>query len=169
MARAPNGGVAMACGTAACLVLLLALAGATGARGAPAPATASNATPSPLIPLATPLGQALLATSWQAADFGPLAQAFLTQENLAYCGVASAVMALNSLGVAAPIAEGVGPYHYWSQINCEAAPARMQGRARCVDTPWAALHADLAWPMHQQGAEAATALGQPNDVILHYG
>ena len=77
-------------------------------------AQASGATP---IPLADPPGQALLQHSGARADYGPLAQEMVTQANLAYCGVASAVVALNSLKVPAPAAEGYGPYHFWTQTN----------------------------------------------------
>jgi len=69
------------------------------------------------IPLADPPGQALLQHSGARADYGPLAQEMVTQANLAYCGVASAVVVLNSLKVPAPAAEGYGPYHFWTQTN----------------------------------------------------
>ncbi|MCP9849190.1 hypothetical protein KBY88_05080, partial [Cyanobium sp. Morenito 9A2] len=49
------------------------------------------------IPLPEPQGQTLLMQSVDRADYGPLAEQFLTQANPAYCGVASMVMVLNSL------------------------------------------------------------------------
>jgi hypothetical protein len=76
------------------------------------------------IPLPAPRGQQLLERSDQRADFGPLAQEFVTQANLAYCGVASIVMVLNSLGVPAPAAEGYGSYRFWTQQNVFDAAAR---------------------------------------------
>jgi len=79
-----------------------------------------------LIPLPGPAGQQLLYRSRVRADFLPLAGWFVTQANLAYCGVASAVMALNSLEVPAPETPGYGTYRFWSQDNLFAAPA---GRA----------------------------------------
>jgi hypothetical protein len=52
----------------------------------------------------------------------PLAQRFETQANLAYCGVASAVMALNSLAIPAPRAAGYGPYRFWTQSSAFSIP-----------------------------------------------
>ncbi|MCS5693176.1 phytochelatin synthase family protein [Cyanobium sp. FGCU-6] len=69
------------------------------------------------VPLAGDEGQALLRRSKAQVDFTPLVQEFLTQANLAYCGVASAVMALNSLAVPAPPAAGYGRYRFWTQDN----------------------------------------------------
>ncbi|KEF42411.1 MAG: glutathione gamma-glutamylcysteinyltransferase [Cyanobium sp. CACIAM 14] len=69
------------------------------------------------IPLTDPAGMELLVGSRERADYGPLAEQFLTQANLAYCGVASAVMVLNSLGVPAPAVAGYGPYRFWTQEN----------------------------------------------------
>ncbi|MEB3321333.1 MAG: phytochelatin synthase family protein [Synechococcaceae cyanobacterium] len=75
------------------------------------------------IPLPVPRGQELLRGSTARADYGPLAESFLTQANLAYCGVASAVMVLNSLSVPAPPAAGYAPYRFWTQENVFAAAA----------------------------------------------
>jgi hypothetical protein len=80
----------------------------------------------PPIPLPEPAGQELLFHSRARADFLPLAGWFVTQANLAYCGVASAVMALNSLGTPAPETPGYGSYRFWTQDNLFTAPA---GRA----------------------------------------
>ena len=96
----------------ALLVAALGPAGAT-ARPAPAPALA----PSPLIPLQESLGGTVLNRSRARTDFLPLVEQFVTQANLAYCGVASAVMALNSLAVPAPPAQGYGTYRFWTQDN----------------------------------------------------
>jgi len=75
------------------------------------------------IPLAEPAGMDLLIGSRERADYGPLAEQFLSQANLAYCGVASAVMALNSLAVPAPAVAGYGPYRFWTQTNVFDPPA----------------------------------------------
>lgn len=83
---------------------------------------AASAAPT-LTPLAEPAGMELLSTSRQRADYGALAEAFLTQANLAYCGVASSVMALNSLAVPAPAVNGYGRYRFWTQDNLFAAEA----------------------------------------------
>ena len=74
---------------------------------------ASNA----LTPLAEPDGLELLSSSRQRADYGALAETFLTQANVAYCGVASSVMVLKSLAVPAPAARGYGRYRFWTQEN----------------------------------------------------
>jgi hypothetical protein len=75
------------------------------------------------IPLPEPRGQDLLIGSRERVDYGPLAEQFLSQANLAYCGVASAVMVLNSLAVPAPAVAGYGPYRFWSQTNVFDPPA----------------------------------------------
>ena len=91
--------------------------------GTPANPAAAE-TPAPLIPLTATAGQALLLQpSTLRADYAPLAQWFETQANLAYCGVASSVMVLNSLALPAPAAAGYGPYRFWTQTNLFAAPA----------------------------------------------
>jgi hypothetical protein len=75
------------------------------------------------IPLAEPAGMNLLIGSRERADYGSLAEQFLSQANLAYCGVASAVMVLNSLAVPAPAVAGYGPYRFWTQTNVFDPPA----------------------------------------------
>ncbi len=85
--------------------------------------TSSPASPSPpLIPLEEAAGQTLLTRATARSDHGPLAQWFETQANLAYCGVASAVMVLNSLGVPAPAVPGYEPYRFWTQTNAFSIP-----------------------------------------------
>ena len=80
----------------------------------------------PTIPMASAAGQMLLfGGQTRRADFAPLAQHYETQANLAFCGVASAVMALNSLALAAPAAEGYGNYRFWTQTNLFQAPATL--------------------------------------------
>ncbi|MCP9850700.1 phytochelatin synthase family protein [Cyanobium sp. Morenito 9A2] len=86
---------------------------------------AALAQPGIPIPLAEPRGQTLLLQSSDRADYGPLAEQFLTQANPAYCGVASTVMVLSSLAVPAPAAAGYGRYRFWTQENVfEAAATR---------------------------------------------
>ena len=97
---------------------------------APAPATArapaATQTPAAPIPLGSAAGQALLDDRHTLrADYASLSQWLETQANLAYCGVASAVVALNSLGQPAPAAAGYGSYHFWTQTNLFAAPASL--------------------------------------------
>ena len=50
-------------------------------------------------------------------DFANLVRYFQTQQNLAYCGVASAAMVLNSLGVQAPLTPSHFPYRFFDQHN----------------------------------------------------
>ena len=74
------------------------------------------------IPLREPAGQELLFRSDARADYGPLSQDFETQANLAYCGVATLVVVLNSLGVPAPAVPGYAGYRFWTQENVFGGP-----------------------------------------------
>ncbi len=58
--------------------------------------------PEQLTSLNSPAGQALLHASEAQADFVPLMSQFVTQENQAFCGIASMVMVLNGIGIPAP-------------------------------------------------------------------
>lgn len=62
-------------------------------------------------------GERLLVESKSKEDFFPLSMQFITQNNQAYCGVASIVMVLNSLGIQAPEAPQYKPYHVFTQEN----------------------------------------------------
>lgn len=62
-------------------------------------------------------GEKLLIDSKSKEDFFPLSMQFVTQNNQAYCGVASIVMVLNSLGIAAPEAPQYKPYRVFTQEN----------------------------------------------------
>jgi Phytochelatin synthase len=62
-------------------------------------------------------GEKLLIGSQSREDFFPLSTQFITQVNQAYCGVASIVMALNSLGIEAPEAPQYKPYRVFTQEN----------------------------------------------------
>ncbi len=70
-----------------------------------------------LVPITLPEGTKLLQRSESVSDYGPLSQAFLTQSSLSYCGVASAVMILNSLVTKAPLVDGYRGYRFWNQDN----------------------------------------------------
>lgn len=63
-----------------------------------APPTELLELPADLIPLDSDAGQALLAGSEAIADYEQLQANFVAQSRKAYCGVASAVMALNAAG-----------------------------------------------------------------------
>ncbi len=91
----------------------MVLPGPNLARGqSPAPEATST-----LIPLREPAGQDLLIRSDARADYGFLSQDFETQANLSYCGVATLVVALNSLGVPAPEVPSHPGYRFWTQEN----------------------------------------------------
>ncbi|BAB72932.1 alr0975 [Nostoc sp. PCC 7120 = FACHB-418] len=62
-------------------------------------------------------GEKLLLTSRSREDFFPLSMQFVTQVNQAYCGVASIIMVLNSLGINAPETAQYSPYRVFTQDN----------------------------------------------------
>ncbi|MTJ11224.1 glutathione gamma-glutamylcysteinyltransferase [Anabaena sp. UHCC 0187] len=70
-----------------------------------------------LIGFDTPEGETLLISSKSKNDFFPLSTQFLTQNNQAYCGVASIVMVLNSLKIPAPEAPQYKPFRVFTQDN----------------------------------------------------
>jgi hypothetical protein len=151
--------------------VLLSLALAAPLRAAP-------------IPLMEPAGMDLLVASSAArADYGPLAEQFLTQANLAYCGVASAAMVLNSLAVPAPAVPGYGRYRFWTQENVFEVPAgrtvvsadvvRRQGMTLAELAALLSSHGVKAEAIHgdrlsleQFRALLRTNLGQPGDRLL---
>ena len=65
----------------------------------------------------TESGEELLVQSDAREAYFPLASNFLTQKTQSYCGVASIVMVLNSLGVAAPAVPEFEPYRTFTQDN----------------------------------------------------
>lgn len=73
--------------------------------------------PTDLIAFDSSEGEELLLESDARDDFWTLSMQFVTQVNQAYCGVASMVMVLNSLGVPAPEAPQYAPYHVFTQEN----------------------------------------------------
>ena len=75
-----------------------------------------------LIVLDSELGEKLLFTSEARRDYLPLSLEFETQDNLAYCGVATLAMVLNALEVEAPVSEnhtipGFVSYRFFTQQN----------------------------------------------------
>lgn len=83
---------------------LLAIGG-LGAISLALPSVTQPLTPkAPLISLTSPEGQALLQESEAQADYVALVSHFVTQQNPAFCGVATMAMVLNALQVPAPIA-----------------------------------------------------------------
>ncbi|MGR9086652.1 MAG: phytochelatin synthase family protein [Gammaproteobacteria bacterium] len=71
----------------------------------------------PLIPLNSAEGETLLFDSDARADYLPLSIHFETQQNLAYCGVASMAMVLNAMEIPAPIAPEYKHYPVFTQNN----------------------------------------------------
>ena len=114
MARRPPGGRRL---TASLILSLITL---PLGNAQPMGAADNPATP---IPMASSAGQQLLLKPrTRRADYLALVQWYETQANLAYCGVASSVMVLNSLAVPAPRAEGYGTNRFWTQTNLFSAP-----------------------------------------------
>ena len=75
-----------------------------------------------LIVLNSELGEQLLFTSQARRDYLPLSSEFVTQDNLAYCGVATLVMVLNALDLEAPVSPnhripGLVSYKFFTQEN----------------------------------------------------
>lgn len=73
--------------------------------------------PNTLINLNSQMGETLLIKSNARQDYFPLSIHFETQDNLAYCGVASMVMVLNALSIPAPPTDRFGDYHIFTQDN----------------------------------------------------
>ncbi|MBW4574106.1 MAG: phytochelatin synthase family protein [Aphanothece sp. CMT-3BRIN-NPC111] len=70
-----------------------------------------------LIPFNSVAGEQLLIESKARQDYWPLSMQFVTQNNQAYCGVASSVMVLNALSIPAPEAPQYAPFHMFTQEN----------------------------------------------------
>ncbi|MEQ8758081.1 MAG: phytochelatin synthase family protein [Coleofasciculus sp. G1-WW12-02] len=70
-----------------------------------------------LINLNSQDGEVLLIESNARQDYFPLSIHFETQDNLAYCGVASMVMVLNALSIPAPPTANFGEHHIFTQKN----------------------------------------------------
>ena len=73
--------------------------------------------PAGLIALDSSDGRQLLATADFTEAVVPLMSHFETQENQAFCGVASAVTVLNALPMPKPVVEEWAPYHAFTQRN----------------------------------------------------
>jgi hypothetical protein len=73
--------------------------------------------PPQLIPLDSDEGARLLFESTARRSYFALSAQFLTQKTQSFCGVASAVMALNALPLEAPIATGMAPFRAFTQDN----------------------------------------------------
>src|SRR5262245_29712831 len=73
--------------------------------------------PQNLINLNSNEGAELLKDSEALQSYWPLSIQFVTQENQAFCGVATIVMVLNALNVPAPTTPEFEPYKTFTQEN----------------------------------------------------
>jgi hypothetical protein len=90
-------------------VLWLLLAGPVFAQTLPLTAN--------LLDFRSDAGAELFLESDARTAYFPLASNFLTQDNQAFCGVASIVMVLNAMQIAAPTTPEFDPYHTFTQDN----------------------------------------------------
>ncbi len=128
----------------ALLLLLVAL---------PAGAVERAPLPPELIALDSDAGQRLLLESKANRDFFPLMINYQAQQSGSYCAVASTVMVLNALPIAAPPAPDFQPYHAYTQNNVFNDDARRLGVAR------GGLTLEML---------AALLRTQPTEVEVHY-
>lgn len=70
-----------------------------------------------LVDLRTPQGEQMLLESHALDAYVLLSVNFVTQRNQAFCGVASIVVALNAMAIAAPSTPEYEPYHTFTQDN----------------------------------------------------
>lgn len=82
-------------------------------------AIAVGQTPLPpsLIDFRSDRGEQLLVQAEAREAYFPLASHFVTQENRAFCGVASMTMVLNAMQVSAPEVPDLAPYRTFTQSN----------------------------------------------------
>jgi hypothetical protein len=74
------------------------------------------------VPLSSPQGQAIFAQS-DHRNYWRMAQFYVTQDNMHYCGIASMVMVLNSLNIPAPKVFPDENYRLFTQENLFTLPA----------------------------------------------
>ncbi|OGT49136.1 MAG: hypothetical protein A3F17_06675 [Gammaproteobacteria bacterium RIFCSPHIGHO2_12_FULL_41_15] len=79
--------------------------------------SATETLPKKLIALSSSVGNKFFIRSYSSNYFWPLALQFVTQENLAYCSIASSVMVLNALNIPAPAFSTHGPFKMFTQDN----------------------------------------------------
>jgi hypothetical protein len=73
--------------------------------------------PESLIGAASDAGEAILVDADAREAYFPLVNSFVTQQNQAFCGVASTVMILNALEIPAPAVPAFDPYRTFTQDN----------------------------------------------------
>ncbi len=104
-------------------------------------------------------GEKLLTESTAKRDFFPLSSQFVTQDNLAYCGVASMVMVLNALAIPAPEASEYRNLRFFTQTNIFANP-----QTKAVMTADMVAHRGMTLSQLGQLLES-----YPVQVTVHYG
>lgn len=118
----------------AALTGLVLTVGGTGGPAATAAARNPGGTAAPsrselpldpaLIALDSTEGRGLLDRSSAKEGFIPLIMYFTSQDNLGYCGVASATMVLNALPIERPVSPAHEPFHLFTQDNFFTAEVR---------------------------------------------
>jgi hypothetical protein len=73
--------------------------------------------PETLVAAASDAGEAILVDADAREAYFPLVNSFVTQQNQAFCGVASTVMVLNAMGLPAPAVPAFEPYRTFTQEN----------------------------------------------------
>lgn len=73
--------------------------------------------PETLVAASSDTGEALLIDADAREAYFPLVNSFVTQQNQAFCGVASTVMVLNAMELPAPAVPAFDPYHTFTQDN----------------------------------------------------
>jgi hypothetical protein len=160
----------------ASLAAVAVLALTSGARDARAE---HPSLPPTLVALDSPEGQRLFDEADARADFWSLSEQYVTQRSGNFCGVASAVMVLNALPVAAPVDEQLGaPFFSQDNFFNECArrvlsPTMMPGMTidqladllRCHPSTAQAVHAGDT-TLAEFRAVAAKNLATPGDFIV---
>jgi len=113
--------------------------------------------PDNLIDMRSDQGEQLLHESDALEAFVPLSVNFVTQENQAFCGVASIVMVLNALQLPAPAVPEYDPYRTFTQDNF------LNERTEAI-LPRSVL-AEMGMTLDQLSALLAT---QPVEVEVHH-
>jgi Phytochelatin synthase len=73
--------------------------------------------PETLVAAASDAGEAILVDADAREAYFPLVNSFVTQQNQAFCGVASTVMILNAMELPAPAVPAYDPYKTFTQDN----------------------------------------------------
>jgi hypothetical protein len=138
--------------------------------------------PPALISLDSEEGQKLLLESKANRDYFALSSRFLTQRSTSYCGVASAVMVLNAMPIAAPEAKEWKPFRAFTEDNVFNDEARKAATPETVSSGGLTVE-QLAHLLGSNGVaarsvfagassvdelrrEAVANLGRPDDFVL---